>query len=186
MPAEIQIKGLCFSSSLDALRGIRGADAQRALEARASPDLRDTLTGLVRGDWYPVARYRELHALAQEVTGEGRELARRIGYLGTLADFNSVYGALAFALTPRTVIAMAPRVFGAYYRPADMYVVEARGGYAHTRWANCHGFDANVWQDVLGGCVAIVEVSGGAAVELELVAGGGDGDAHAEALVHWR
>jgi hypothetical protein len=183
---ESEIKGQSLRHYPVALRALRGDDvADRMFEA-LSPELRDGLRGgtILTGGWYPVAWKRELHAAGCKVTGEPG-LARVMGYEMTKRDLSGIYKTFVRIATPRFVLSLGARIFSTYFRPGTMRVVDTRDGFVEVAFANCHGFDANVWRDVIGGCEATLVVAGAKAVRLRFNSGGEDGDESASATAWW-
>jgi hypothetical protein len=63
--------------------------------------------------------------------------------------------------------------------------VEARQGYSHARWSGCTGFDENMWTEIMGSCVQLLEIGGAKHVRARVLSGGLDGMDHMEAAAHW-
>jgi hypothetical protein len=183
---ECEIKGQSLRHYPVALRALRGDEVTDRVIASLSPELRE---GLVRGTiltggWYPVAWKRELHAAGCKVTGEPG-LARTMGYEMTKRDLSGIYRTFVRIATPRFVLSLGARIFATYFRPGTMSVVETRDGFVEVAFANCAGFDANIWRDVTGGCEATLVVAGAHSVRLRVVSGGGDGDDAASVTAWW-
>ena len=141
--------------------------------------------GLVVSGWYPVGLYCELQALAQRVLQHGSELARRIGYLNLKRDLSGPYRVLVFFLTPEAIVSGTPRMMQHYWRGGKVRVTEARDGMAAAHFSGWHGFDRNVWLDVIGAAEAAVEAAGGENVRTRVVSGGRDGDHALELELRW-
>lgn len=186
-PAEVVAKGINFKTFVRVYGREHGPDAVARVAAALHCELGQILTEdrLVSRAFYPIAWYRELHRVARREVRAGPEFHRWMGREAVSHDFSGVYRALTFVLTPSLVMKMAPRTLGAYYRGAHMYVTDARSSFTRARWINCHGFDSAVWQDLLGGCEAILTACGARDVRIELEAGGGDGDDSAVATATW-
>jgi hypothetical protein len=185
---EPQTKGIGFRNFVTCLGRLKGPGAVAAMLAALPADLagqlRDEL--LFSGNWYPLAWYRELHRAAQQATGAGPELARAIGYESVKADLSGIYKIFILVVSPQFLLARAPRLFGNYYDTGTMTVLEAERGRARARWSGCAGFDANVWQDILGGCEAALHAAGAKELVFDTITGGGDADQTLEVTARWQ
>jgi hypothetical protein len=183
---ESEIKGQSLRHYPIALRALRGNEVADRVLASLSQELREGLTGgsILAGGWYPVAYKRELHAAGCKVTGD-HGLARVMGYEMTKRDLSGIYRTFVRIATPRFVLSLGARIFSTYFRPGTMRVVETRDGFVEVAFANCIGFDANIWRDVIGGCEATLVVSGAKSVRLRFGSGGEDGDEAASATAWW-
>lgn len=185
---EPAYKGIGFRNFVSCLRQLRGDAAVAATLAAVDPELGRQLREelLFSGNWYPLAWFRELHRAAQQVTGAGPELARQIGYGTVKNDLAGVYRIFVLVASPQFLIGRAPRLFANYFDHGRLTVLESDALTAHARWTGCAGFDANVWSDVLGGCVAALEAAGAREVRLDVTRGGRDGDAEMELTAGWK
>jgi hypothetical protein len=180
------MKGQSLRNYLGVLAAVRGVDvAERAL-ALLSPSLREALANrqIVASGWYPVGYKRELHAAGRQVTGEPR-LAWTMGSEMTRRDLTGIYRGFMRVVSPRYVLSVGSRFFATYFRGASMRVDETRRGFTRVTFSGCHGFDRNVWLDVLGGCEATLEAAGARFVRMHIESGGRDGDVGATATASW-
>jgi hypothetical protein len=184
---EIQAKGINFRSFFSALERLRGDEVVMRTLERLPDELQEAvmLGRIGANEWRPIAWSRELHRAACSVTGEGPELSRLIGYESTRDDFNGPLRALAFVLSAEAVIRRGPRIFRTYYRPGQMYLLDARPGQLRAHWNGCFGFDVNLWQSVIGGCEAVLHVCGARKVEITVISGAGARDSRAEIVALW-
>lgn len=181
------IKGVAFRSVYASLGKLRGEQAQRAVLEAASEQLRHGFAygAIVTGGWYPIELYKELFMVIRSTTGEGKELVHEIGRQCTRQDMSGVYSVLAKLISPQTLLSLSQRVFSNYYSVGKVKAVESRDGYTHASWSECYGFDENMWSEILGSCVQLLEVGGAKHVRARILKGGLDGDAHMEAAAHW-
>jgi hypothetical protein len=184
---ESEIKGLSLRNYPIVLRAMRGDEIADRLLASLSPELRDGLGmgKIIASGWYPVAYKRELHQAGAKVTGEPG-FARIISNEMTKSDLTGIYRTFVRIARPRFVLSLASRIFSTYFRPGLMRVVERRDGFVKVQLSHCFGFDANMWQDVFGGCEAALELAGAKTCRIRVIDGGGDGDHSASANAWWR
>lgn len=171
---------------LESVQALRGASTSAAVVARLTPAFEASLrTGHVRAEqWYPIERYRELLAAIVSVTGDDA-IMRAIGFECSRMDLSGMYKFFGRLLRPQTLFSGAMRLFKSYYDTGEVWVVAASTGAAHALWKECHGFDENMWLEVLGSCTAILELGGARNVELRVVNGGKRLDAHLELRASW-
>ncbi len=180
------MKGFSLRNYPVVLRQLRGEEVAKKALSLVSSELREALqTGAITAmDWYPVAWKRELHAAGVRATGEPM-LARAMGYAMTQRDLEGIYRLFVRVASPLTVLKAGARVFSRYLVPGKYEVVMARDGFIRVDFRDCFGFDRNMWLDVMGGCEAVLEASGGRAVRIHIEAGGGDGDCTCVGSARW-
>lgn len=186
-PFEIRAKGICFRSFFFALERLRGDEIVTRTIERLPDEIQEAvvLGKIGANDWHPIAWYRELHRAACAVTKEGFELARLIGFESVRQDFEGPLRALTFVLSPHAVVRRGPRIFRTYYHPGQMYVLEAHPGRLRVHWSGCAGFDGNLWNDVIGGCEAVLRACGARNVDVRVISGAGEHDSRAEVMAWW-
>lgn len=187
LPFEIHAKGINFRTFFSVLRRLRGEDVVTRTLRQLPDPIRDAIQPdrIRPSEWQPISWYRELHLAACVTTGEGPSLSRLIGYEAVKEDLTGPLRALAFVLSPQAVIRRGPRIFRTYYRPGEMYVLEARPGTIRAQWSGCSGFNLNLWQDMIGGCEGVLRVCGAQRVDIRVISGAGDSDSRAEVLALW-
>jgi len=171
------MKGLSLRNYPLVLAAIRGPEIAAKMMAELPVEIRQGLEDglIVPSGWYPVAWKRELHKAGRRVTGEPR-LARLMGNEQTKRDLNGVYRAFIRIASPSFVLAASARMFSRYLRPGKMSVIDEGKGFARVLFEHCYDFDENMWNDVIGGCEAALEMTGVKIVRLNIEEGGGDGD----------
>lgn len=184
---EPRTRGVPILSFLGAMRTLAGYDAVNRMMGLLPPELRDAIghRRLLPKEWYPLSWYRVMHTAAQTATGRGRELSRLIGRETTRADFSGIYRVFVVVMSPQALIARAPRVFEQYYTRGTIETPVCRAGFAVLAWRGCAGFDRNMWDDMLGSVEALLELSGGQDVRVEVLAGGGDKDEDTDMQLTW-
>lgn len=140
---------------------------------------------IVSGGWYPIDWYKQLFRAIRESSGEGKELVHEIGRQCTRDDMAGIYSMLAKLISPQSLFSLGQRVFSNYYSVGKVEVVESRTGYTLARWTECQGFDENMWTEVLGSCVQLLEIGGAEYVRARILQGGQDDSDQMEAAAHW-
>lgn len=187
MVDEPRVKGVAFRSVYVSLGKLRGQSAQRALLESVSVELREGFSygAIVPGGWYPIDSYKELLRAIRRTTSEGKELVHEIGMQCTRDDMSGVYSVLAKLISPQSLFSLGQRVFSNYYSVGKVEVLESRRGYSHARWVDCYQFDENMWTEILGSSVQLLELGGAKNVRARILKGGHDGTDVMEATAHW-
>jgi len=187
MAHEPKVKGVAFRSVYASLGTLRGKPAQQKTLGAVSEELRNGFSygAIVPGGWYPIAWYKELLYVIRAVTGEGKALVHDIGRQCTRDDMSGIYSMLAKLISPQSLFSLSQRVFSNYYSVGKVEVVESRKGYCHARWTRCYEFDENMWTEILGSSVQLLEIGGAENVRARILAGGVDGGDAMEAAAHW-
>jgi hypothetical protein len=174
---EPRAKGINFRSFVGAARRILGKPAVEKIAAVVPAELGKMILrdGWVTNNWYPLADFRRLHGAAQQVSGRGLDLTWELARDAALDDFRGIYRVLTFVLSPEFLIKRTPAIWSRYYDVGTVSV-EAKARTALARFADARGFDRVLWQDVIGGCVGVLEVCGAKQVKTTVIAGGGDED----------
>jgi hypothetical protein len=181
------VKGVAFRSVYASLGKLRGEGAQRALIEAGSERLREAFVygAIVPGGWYPVDLYKELFRTIRAATGEGKELVHEIGRQCSRDDMSGIYSVLAKLISPQSLFSLSQRVFSSYYAVGTVKVIESRQGYSHAAWTGCTDFDENMWTEIMGSCVQLLEIGGAKHVRGRITSGGQDGCDFMEATAHW-
>lgn len=187
MADDPKIKGVAFRSVFSSLGKLRGKLAQQSALAAFGEDLKNGLGygAIVSGGWYPIAWYKELFQVIRKSTGEGKDLVHAIGRQCTRDDMAGIYSMLAKLVSPQSLFALSQRLFSSYYSVGQVEMVESRRGYSHARWSKCYQFDENMWTEILGSCVQLLEIGGAENVRARILSGGLDGSDVMEAAAHW-
>ena len=183
-----QYKGVGIRSFLRALEEVHGGATIELTLERADAECAASIREgrVLPPGWYPIECLRSLHAAAQEATGAGPELSRRLGNAAMRADFRGVYRIFLVVLSPESLVSKSARVFSTYYTRGAMHVSEKARGFVRVSFADCVGFDRNLWSDVVGSSEAGLELCGAKDIRFETLRGGGDGDDFFEIEVRWR
>lgn len=119
--------------------------------------------------WYPVGWYRELHTAVDAVVHGGPAFARKLGHDATFSDFTGIHRAIASMLKVETVVGQSHRLLGLYWRGGTVERLELSPGRARIRMANWRGFSRLVWEDLMGGIEAVMEICGANAIRCKSV-----------------
>src|SRR5439155_12713444 len=120
----------------------------------------------------PIGWSREVFKAFRLATGEGPELPRLIGYHAVRKDLASTYKQILIKLvSPQMLLSLSARLFSTYYDTGRFEVLESRAGYVRVLMSQCTGWDANMWTEIKGSCVAFLEVAGAVDVALAAVDG---------------
>ncbi len=187
MTDEPRVKGVAFRSVYASLGKLRGDAAQREVLDRCSTELREGFSygAIVAGGWYPIERYKELLRVIRGTSGGGKEIIHEIGMQCTRDDMSGVYSMLAKLISAHSLFSIGQRIFSNYYSVGRVEVVEARRGYCHARWTDCYQFDENMWTEILGSTVQLLQIGGAKSVRARVLKGGQDSDDSMEATAHW-
>ena len=173
-----QCKGINFLGFLQAAQDLHPDLPLEALLATSPPEMRQLLRDgtLLTGEWYPVSWYNTLHQGLRSATGAGPEICWDVGYASTRQDFEAggIYRHLVRLLSPNTVLGLGQKIFSFYWDPGRLATRKLGRKKAWGRWEQCQGFNENTWQDILGGTVFILQLTGAHEPTLNVVAGGGD------------
>jgi hypothetical protein len=141
---------------------------------------------ILAASWYPIEWYRDCFRAFRIANNDGPDLPRMIGYQAVKRDMATTYKMMfAKIVSPQTLLSLSGKLFSQYYDTGRMEVVQSRRGYALVRCSECTGWDANMWTEVYGSCIAFLEAAGATEVRLRTKAGGRDGDTETELEAFW-
>jgi hypothetical protein len=183
-----QVKGLVFRSWVGTFTRLRGVEAYSRTVDRLPPEIADSLRmhAFVTGSWYPCEWLNLILLAAREECGEGIELTRAIAREAVKDDFRSgVHRLVTLAASPEWILKWAPKIVGYYYDCGRLVVEEAVVGRAMGRFEGFTGFTSDLWEQVIGGSLGVMEHAGAKGLTSKALAGGGDGDAHMTFALRW-
>jgi len=186
--AEPRIKGVALRAIDACYLELRGAKPHTRAHEGMATELRDAHANnlILAATWYPLAWYRDAFRAYREATNDGPDLARQLGYQSIKRDMRGTYKQwFARMLSPQIMLSLASKLFNTYYDTGTFEVVQAQRGYAHARFSGCRGWDSNLWQDIQGSSVSLLEIAGGREVRLRVTSGGQPADSEAEFEAHW-
>jgi hypothetical protein len=175
---EPRTKGIGFRTLIPILRSLRGEETVAATLARLAPALAEQLReNLFFSDqWYPLSWFAQFHAAAREVTGEGAQLSREIGFEAVRGDLRGVYSVFLLVVSPSFILGKAPKLFSTYFDTGKMTVEPIDRNNARAAWVGCAGFGDDLWNRVVGGCEAALTAGGAKGLKMVVRDGGGRSD----------
>lgn len=185
--SECEMKGLSLLNYLRVFESLFGPSRGAELLARLPDALRGKLSDgeIVANGWYPVSLKCALHQAAFELTGD-MGLARKMGYEMTKRDLSGIYAMLVrVVVCPEDVLPISARILGRYLRPVKLAIEEIKPQSVRFVFSEGAGFTRELWEDLVGGCLASLEVAGARNVHVRIEAGGQAGDQHARCLARW-
>jgi hypothetical protein len=183
-----RVKGVAFRTIDACYLDLRGAESHKRAHEIMMAEVRDAFDKslVLAASWYPIAWYRDIFRAFRAASNDGLSLPRMIGYESVKRDMSSVYKQFfARLVSPQTLLSLSSKLFNTYYDTGLFELLEGHDGYVHVRMSGCIGWDANMWTEISGSCVAFLEVAGAKEVRLRTRAGGQDGDTMTELEAHW-
>jgi hypothetical protein len=181
------MKGLSLLNYLRVFEAQFGPSCRDELLSRLPGSLRDMLSDgeVVANGWYPVSWKCALHQAALDLHGD-MGLARHMGYEMTKRDLSGIYALLVrVAVSPEDVLPLSARILGRYLRPVKLAVEEIKPQSVRFAFTDGAGFTRELWEDLVGGCQASLEIAGARHVHVRIQAGGQTGDQHARCVARW-
>jgi hypothetical protein len=169
------IERICPKATVDDMVLLLGEPLGNQLKHRA----------FIASGWYPVRDFRALLGAAMKVTGRDVELIEVLARDAALHEFRGLFRLITFALSPDFLMRRTAGMFSRYYDTGTLTVPIAKKGYAEARYRGFAGFDRVLWNELIAGCRAILEVCGARDIRGRLVRGGGDGDVDLDLVVEW-
>lgn len=187
-PSQPRVKGVAFRTVDACFLELRGEQARARARNAMSPEVASAFSsGLVlAASWYPIAWYRDLLRSLRASTAEGPELIRQIGHLSMRHDMKSVYKQIfARFVSPQTMLSISNRLFSTYYDTGAIEVLDAGKGHVLLRMSGCAGWDGNMYTEIEGSSVSLLEISGARQVKTKVVSGGRDGTTEMTLEASW-
>jgi hypothetical protein len=186
--AEPRVKGVSFRTVHTVFRELRGEEMLARATSMMRPEVGDAHRngGFLAASWYPISWYRDVLASFRRATHEGPELMRAIGHRSSMIDMSSVYKQLVVRfLSPQLLLSFSGKLFNTYYDTGRFEVVDAQKGSVRVRVSECAGWDQNMWTEIAGSSVAMLELSRAKDVRLRILSGGKDDDSTLEMAAYW-
>jgi uncharacterized protein (TIGR02265 family) len=186
--AEARVKGVAFRTIDACFLELRGPKLHARAQELMAPELRQAFhDGLIlAATWYPISWYRDTMRAFRAANNEGLELVRQIGYQSVRRDMLGTYKMMfARILSPQMLLSLSQRIFSTYYDTGTSQVTESRKGHCVMRLQGCSGWDANLFHEIHGSSVSLLEIAGAKDVRVHIRLGGRDGDTDAEYEAVW-
>jgi hypothetical protein len=151
-------------------------------------ELRDAYRNgvVLAASWYPIAWYKEVLSAFRGAGNEGPELIRQIGYQAVRRDMIGTYKMMfARIFSPQTLLSLTQHLFNTFYDTGESKVIESRRGHCLMRLQGCRGWDANMFSEIHGSCVAFLELAGAKEVRVHVRGGGRDTDEDCDYEGYW-
>jgi hypothetical protein len=176
---KTRAKGSAFLGMIESVKKTKGTDTVEKIFMALTNDLQDKFKykGIVQSGWYPIEWFLQLLAAVKKTEGGRREVLRELGK-SMLKDalLGGVYKYARLILTRKSILKKAPFFFDSYIDGATMKILEVTNTGGHIQCTNCKGFNADIWEVVIGGVLGVVEVNKGTIKSVTIHSGGGDGD----------
>ncbi len=184
---ECKVKGQSFRAFIAALEVLKGPEAVAVTIAGLPSDIRHAIEHkvIVTSGWYPMSWYVALHGAAKRACPGAVGLARQLGHEQTRTELQGIYKFVLAFLKPETLMHYSGRVFAMYCQGGKLTVTEAGPTYVRLVYEDCHGTDANVWEDVIGSSEAMLAATGAQAIRAFVRSGGRDGDSTMTLELRW-
>jgi hypothetical protein len=178
---EPRCKGMAIRSTDACFLELKGAAVHARAHEQMPEDLRLAFSGksLVVGGWYPMRWFREAYGAYRSVASQGPEFARKLGYLSMKHDMQRIHNRVI------AMFSFSVRLYSSYFNTGKFEVIDSRTGYMKARMEGCMGFDQNIFADVTGSTIALLECAPAKEVRVHVVSGGRDGDEHMEMEGFW-
>jgi hypothetical protein len=186
--AEPRVKGVAFRTVDACYFELRGAKLHHKARELMPAELRQAFDSslILPASWYPISWYRELFRALRAAGNDGLDLPRQIGYQAVKRDMSSTYKMIFVRIiSPQTLLSFSGKLFSTYYDTGQFEVLESRKGYVHVRVSGCIGWDINMWTEIYGSCMSMLEIAGAKEVRLRTRSGGHDNDTEMELEAHW-
>jgi hypothetical protein len=183
-----RVKGVAFRTIDACYLELRGAESHRRAHDMMMAEVRDAFKHslVLAASWYPIEWYRDIFRAFRAASHDGLNLPRIIGYESVRRDMASVYKQFfARFVSPQMLLSLSSKLFNTYYDTGTFELIKSHKGYVHVRLSGCTGWDANMWTEISGSCVAFLEVAGAKEVRLRTRSGGQDHDTETELEAHW-
>lgn len=157
--AELRSKGLNFHGALKSVERRFGAATKAELIANVQGDCGVALrTGeIVSSGWYPVAWHDALHRAVEETIPE-RGVIRKLSYDGVTEDFRTIFKVVSLVASPSFTLTNSAKVMSRYYDGGAVKVIATSADRVHLRFEDYYGFTRRIWEDVLGGIDAVMDL----------------------------
>lgn len=165
---EVRIRGQAFRSLFAAISSLLSPEQVTQVVARLEPEVQALWPGAVQATgWYSLAWYKQLQQAACAVSGQA-DFAHRLGREARRLDARGVYRFILRFASPEALIRNASSVLALYLEgpvvrtgPVVRGVSSCSIGFE----LDCaDGFDAGLWDELLGSLEQIFELAGATGV----------------------
>lgn len=160
--APVRAKGVNFRGVTQQLERRGGKALLDRVLARIPDEAGEALrTGaVVTGGWYPAHWYDALLAAVEAEYPEDRTAIRALTREAVTEDFRTLFKILSLVVSPNAALRNAVKVMARYWDGGRVELVEAHEGFVHFRFDDYVGFTPRIWDDVVGGIEAVIDMMG--------------------------
>jgi hypothetical protein len=183
---SIRIKGAAFFQLLHAYGCAHGAPFRASVIENVRGGGGDALrrNEILASARVPIEWYVAMLHAAAELSGGGLGFTQRMGQRSAAHDIGTIHRVVFRLLSVDTIVRQVPRLISLYYDGGHGEVLGHERGRIRLRFRSFVGFDEHAWHDFAGGCQAMLEATGVAAVRSRVTRGGTTD--HAELEVTYR
>lgn len=184
---ENRCRGLCLLPVIERARRLDFEAFMAVVAARDAKLAASIESNAIHSrDWYPIAWFRSVHAALREISG-GLDEARAVGRESSQSDLTKgIFRTLTKVVSPAFLMERAAMFFRFYVEHGQLSMHELGENELEVRFRDCRGYDAAIFQDLIGGVEGSLTAVGGTDIQLEPVSGGRDGDTHLTVRLRWR
>jgi hypothetical protein len=156
----VRAKGVNFRGAMKQLERRGGKALLERVLARVEGEAGVAMrTGeIVTGGWYPASWYDALLAAIEVEYPSDRTAIRTLTREAVTDDFKTIFKILSLVVSPSAALRNGAKVMARYWEGGRVALVEAHEGYAHFVFEDYLGFTPRIWDDVIGGIEAVVDM----------------------------
>ena len=160
--APVRAKGVNFRGVMKQLERRGGRALLERVLARVEGEAGEALrTGaVVTGGWYPARWYDALLAAVEEEYPTERTAIRALTREAVTDDFKTLFRILQLVVSPNAALKNGVKVMARYWEGGRVELIEGHEGYRQFRFDDYVGFTPRIWEDVIGGIEAVVDLMG--------------------------
>jgi hypothetical protein len=115
---------------------------------------------VVTGGWYPAAWYDALLSAVEAEYPTDRTAIRTLTREAVTDDFKTIFKIISLVVSPNAALRNGVKVMARYWEGGRVDLLEAHEGYVRFVFDDYYGFTPRMWDDVLGGIEAVVDMMG--------------------------
>jgi hypothetical protein len=157
---NVRLKGTNFHGAFKSVERRFGKEAlQRVFQLVPERARGVFVTGeILTGGWYDVEHYDALlRAIEQAFPGE-KLLLRQLAHDAITEDFSTIFKIVRLIVSPQSALSNTTKVLARYIEGGKVTVVSATDSALHLRFEEYYGFTRPLWDDMLGGMEAVLDM----------------------------
>ena len=166
----MKLKGVGLKNTLASIEKLHGKQGLERVKEAMPARLRESLTGVLPIEWYPVELTAALHIAIRDKLGGGSWAEnQRISFEAAKVELTGVYRVMLRAVQYDTVWDRMERMWRQYYDAGEARWVDRGQGHATAEFTGVAGFNEGMWASVAGRIEGMLEYTGarGAAVTVK-------------------